>query len=192
MPEGTTQPIFADEPILSEVARYWAAKRNGRLMPDRTDIDPLQLRPGIWPNLLITEPVPQSTAMRYRLVGSAHVQRYTYDFTGKTTADIMQGSYRDYMERIYGTVLQQALPVYSESLFRWDNADSILQQAFTRRLMLPLSRGTPDVAAMVLSVQVWPTAIPYEPRSISELSGSGGFSQGDFVPLDRDRFTPLS
>lgn len=185
------QPIFADEPLLSEVARYWTAKRGGRLMPDRADIDPLELRPAIWPNLLITEPVLQSTAVRYRLVGSAHVQRYTFDFTGKTTAEVMQGSYRDYMEQVYGTVLRQALPVYSESLFRWDTEDSILQQAFTRRLMLPISRGMSDIPAMVFTVQVWPTAIPYEPRSISELSGSGGFSQGDFITLNRDSFTPL-
>src|SRR3546814_188466 len=147
MIQDLTVAIFADEPALLEVARYWSAKRNGRLMPDRADIDPLDLSPGVWPNLLLTEPVPASTAMRYRLVGSAHVERYTFDFTGRTTAEIMQGSYRDYMEAIYNTSLQEGLPVYSESVFRWDARG----YAFTRRLMLPLQHGA---HGMIFSVQV--------------------------------------
>ena len=50
--------IFADDPALLEVARYWSDKRRGRLLPDRGDIDPLELSPGVWPNLLLAEPVP--------------------------------------------------------------------------------------------------------------------------------------
>src|SRR3546814_17410453 len=88
--------------------------------------------------------------MRYRLVGSAHVERYTFDFTGRTTTEIMQGSYRTYMEAIYNTSLQEGLPVYSESVFRWDARG----YAFTRRLMLPLQHGA---HGMIFSVQVWPS-----------------------------------
>lgn len=173
---------------MSDVARYWTKRRRDRLMPDRSDIDPLHLPPRIWPNLLLAEPVTGSRAIRYRLVGSAHVERYTFDFTGKTTAEIMQGSYRDYMEAIYWAVLEHALPVYSESQFRWD-ADSFAGgHAFTRRLMLPLSCGETDRAAMVLSIQVWPTRLPPTPRPIPEL---GRDFQGDFTLLDRDSFQPL-
>lgn len=179
--------VFADEPTLVEVSAYWTRQRRGQRMPARADIDPLHLSAGVWPNLLLAEPVTGSTAMRYRLVGSAHVERYTFDFTGKTTADIMQGSYRDYMEQIYATTLREALPVYSESVFRWDAQGF----AMTRRLMLPLSHGDPDRAAVVLTVQVWPTAMPLQPRSIAELSGSGGFKDGIFVALDPDSFAPL-
>lgn len=180
------QPVFADDPTLLAVGRYWAAQRRDRRMPDRADIDPLHLPASIWPNLLLAEPQPGSAAFRYRLVGSAHVERYTYDFTGKTTADIMRGSYRDYMESIYAATLRQPAPVYSESVFRWDAEG----YAATRRLMLPLTRGS-DTPAIVFSVQVWPSRLPTQPRSISELSGSGGFRDGFFVVLDPDRFTPL-
>lgn len=183
--------VFADEPALLEVASYWLAKRGGRLMPDRSDIDPLQLPPSVWPNLLLTEPVPGSTAMRYRLVGSAHVERYTFDFTGKTTADVMQGSYRNYMESIYRAALDEMLPVYSESIFRWDDADYAHGHAATRRLMLPLSRGEPDIAAQIFSVQVWPTRMPSRPRSISDLSRTNDFRGGTCILLDRDDFRIL-
>jgi len=183
--------IFADDPALSEVAAYWTRQRDKdgrrRLMPDRADIDPLHLSPAIWPNLILSEPVADGSAWRYRLVGSAHVERYTFDFTGKTTAEIMQGSYRDYMEQIYTTCRRDAVPVYSESVFRWDAQGF----AMTRRLMLPLSLGDADTAGMVLSVQVWPTAMPAQPRSITDLSRSGGFKDGVFVALDRESFQPL-
>ena len=130
--------------------------------------------------------------MRYRLVGSAHVERYTFDFTGKTTAEIMQGSYREYMERIYGTCLAEAAPVYSESVFRWDDADYAHGHASTRRLMLPVGRGEPNRAAQILSVQVWPTRKPRDSRSIAELSRNSDFRDGAFTPLDRDTFQPLT
>jgi len=187
--DNQNQTLFADDPILSTVARYWMAQRHGRPIPIRADIDPLHLPASVWPNLLLTEPVPGTTAMRYRLVGSAHVERYTFDFTGRTTAEIMQGSYRTYMEAIYTAALQYSAPVYSESVFRWDANG----YAFTRRLMLPLRHrdtGGGDGADMVFTVQVWPSTLPYLPRSIADLSGSGGFRDGEYVVLDRDSFRP--
>ncbi|WP_246068849.1 PAS domain-containing protein [Ferrovibrio terrae] len=177
---------FSDEPILDAVAVYWSRKRLGRRMADRGEIDPLDLPPAIWPNLLITEPAGASI-WRYRLVGSAHVERYGTDFTGKTLHDIMQGSYRDYMTHIYDAAFHDGVPVYSESVFRWD-AEGF---AMTRRLMLPLSYGETDRPAQVFSVQVWPSAIPVQPRSITELSRSGGFRDGFYLRLDTETFTPL-
>ncbi|MFN4309941.1 MAG: PAS domain-containing protein [Ferrovibrio sp.] len=186
-----SQLLFADQPILATVAAYWSRQRRDRTMPDRADIDPLDLPPSIWPNLLLTEPAgPDGSGgenWRYRLVGSAHVERYTFDFTGRTTGEIMHGSYRDYMNRIYATAFHDAVPVYSESVFRWDSEG----YAATQRLMLPLSRGTPDKTAMIFSVQVWPSEKPAQPRSISELSRRGDFRDGFFIPLDRESFQPL-
>lgn len=190
MPYPTVPTPFSDEPALEAVARYWTHKRQQdgtrRRMPDRSEIDPLELPPAFWPNLLITEPAAGG-AWRYRLVGSAHVERYGMDFTGKTTHDIMQGSYRDYMGAIYHATFHDAVPVYSESVFRWDAAGF----AMTRRLMLPLSQGETDRPALVLSIQVWPSAMPIQPRSISDLSRSDGFKDGFFLRLDPDSFQPL-
>lgn len=185
LPPPDSRAIFADEPMLSAVAQYWTSKRDGQRMPDRAAIDVLDLDPAIWPNLLLTEPAGDS--FRYRLVGSAHVERYTFDFTGRRIDEVMQGSYLDYIHRIYATALEQGVPVYSESVFRWDAQG----YAATRRLMLPLRQGPVDRATIVFSVQVWPTALPTTPTSISELSRSGGFRDGMFVALDPDTFQPL-
>jgi hypothetical protein len=178
---------FSDEPALVTVANYWTQKRRNLRMPDRSEIDPLDLPPAIWPNLLLTEPAGPGV-WRYRLVGSAHVERYGMDFTGRTLHDIMQGSYREYMTHIYDAAFHDGVPVYSESVFRWD----IEGFAMTRRLMLPLSNGVPDRAALVFSVQVWPTAMPVQARSITELSRSGGFKDGFYLRLDTETFQPLS
>ena len=183
MDQDPDQPIFADDPTLSIVARYWSSRRRGRPMPTRTDIDPLHLPATVWPHLLLAEPVAGSTAIRYRLVGSAHVERYTFDFTGRLTSEIMQGSYRTYMEEIYATTLRLGLPVYSESMFRWD-ADGY---AFTRRVMLPLQHGS---AGMIFSAQVWPGRMSHAQPSITALSGTGAFRDGDYVVLDADSFRP--
>lgn len=178
--------LFSDDPALEAVARYWSERRAQRRMPDRADIDPLDLPPAIWPNLIITE--PSDGGWRYRLVGSAHVERYGMDFTGKLTHEIMQGSYRDYMNAIYDATFHEGVPVYSESVFRWD----IEGFAATRRLMVPLSHGGADHAALIFSVQVWPTAMPLHPRSITDLSRSGGFKDGFFLRLDAESFQPLA
>lgn len=177
---------FSDEPALDAVAVYWTQKRQGQRMADRSVIDPLDLPPAIWPNLLLTEPAGPGV-WRYRLVGSAHVERYGTDFTGKTLHDIMQGSYRDYMTHIYDAAFHDGVPVYSESVFRWDTEGF----AMTRRLMLPLSHGAADTPAQVFSVQVWPTALPTLPRSISDISRSG-FKDGFYLRLDTETFQPLA
>lgn len=187
MPDAQQQTPFADEPALQAVADYWTHKRRDRRMPDRSEIDPLDLPPSIWPNLIISEPAGPGL-WRYRLVGSAHVARYGMDFTGKTLQEIMQGSYCDYMTALYDAAFHDSVPVYSESVFRWD-AEGF---AMTRRLMLPLSQGMADRPALVLSVQVWPTALPMRPRSITELSRTGGFRDGLYVKLDTGTFQPLA
>lgn len=182
----TNSPLpFADEPVLAAVAAYWAAKRGARRMADRADIDPLDLPGNVWPSILIAEPVPGTSSVRYRLVGSAHVQRYGFDFTGKSSAEVMQGDYRAHIEAAYGEAFDKAVPVYSESVFRWENGG----YAFTRRLMLPLSRdGSGETPALVLSAQVWPSKLPLEPHPIPWVANHGGFVDGRYEAVDPARF----
>jgi hypothetical protein len=48
-----------------------------------------------------------------------------------------------------------------------------------------------DQPAQIFSVQVWPTALPVRPRSITELSRSGGFRDGFYLRLAPETFQPL-
>lgn len=71
-----------DKPILQRLQAYWEEKRGGRPYPGRADIDPLELRFIIGHLILVDiEPVP--LRFRYRLFGTAIVQRQGFDMTGK-------------------------------------------------------------------------------------------------------------
>lgn len=175
---------FAIDPILTEAAKLWLRLCAGRKMPLRSDFDPLLLSGAVWPYLLLAEPVQGSSAVRYRLVGGAHVDRYGYDFTGHTTAETAQGSYRAYLEAFYALALQGE-PVYAESLFRWD-ADGY---ALTRRVCLPLQSSADTV--QVLCVQTWDSGVTWNGRSVPHLVGTGGFADGRYEAIPRDRLAAL-
>lgn len=64
-----------------ELLEYWRAKHVDGRPPGRKDIDPAIDIPRLAANLLIADIVPEG--YRYRLVGSAIVERHQEDMTGK-------------------------------------------------------------------------------------------------------------
>jgi hypothetical protein len=60
--------------------RYWLSKRNGRIMPARRDIDPVEI-PTLLPFLSIVKKADGE--FRYRLMGTGVVQALGRDLTGK-------------------------------------------------------------------------------------------------------------
>lgn len=69
-------------PLVRELAAYWDAKRAGRTMPRKSDIDPSEIKP-LLPYILIGEFAPDPVRLRYRLVGTEVVAVYGADFTGR-------------------------------------------------------------------------------------------------------------
>lgn len=143
---------FADEPLLMEAAIYWSAKRSSRLMPLRSDLSPIDMPRRLLPHLMIAELVDEPFVVRYRLMGTAMVQEFGEDFTGRTAKDISTGDYLAYVEGLYRSVRDTRAPVYSESTFRWDTGG----WRHTRRLMLPLALDQTETVRQVLVAQVWP------------------------------------
>lgn len=178
---------FADDPVLHAAARHWAALRAGRPLPDHADLDALRLPRFILPHLVLAEPADDGTArINFRLVGTAMVERFQVDFTGRSTADVMSGSYRSYVEGLFARCLTQRAPIYSESIFRWDAAGF----ATTRRLMLPFSRGGSRVQ-MVMVAQTWPTHNTRPPPVWQVIDGSS-FEAGTCEVLENGRLGELS
>jgi hypothetical protein len=64
-----------------ELLAYWRAKHVDGRPPRREDIDPAVDLPSMAANLLIADVVPEG--YRYRLVGSAVVERHKEETTGK-------------------------------------------------------------------------------------------------------------
>jgi hypothetical protein len=136
--KSPTQLPFADDRILLNLAAYWSARRDGARLPQRSDIDPLDMPRRLLPHLALAEPAGSGDgAIRFRLVGTEVVQRTGRDATGKTSADILQGAYRAYIEGLYATVLAKAQPLYAETTRQWPEEGS----SRVRRLLLPVSDG---------------------------------------------------
>jgi hypothetical protein len=62
-----------------DLYRYWLAKRAGRNMPARRDLDPADI-PALLPYMILVDKIDDQ--FRYRLVGTAVAQEFGHDATG--------------------------------------------------------------------------------------------------------------
>lgn len=156
MPAISRQSLpFADDRILLNLAAYWSAKRGGDRLPPRRAIDPLDMPRRLLPHLSLAEATGEGATIRYRLLGTELVLRAGRDHTGKTSAEILEGGYRDYIETLYMTVINEACPLYAESTRVWAE-DGVGR---VRRLLLPVTAD--DLSgrvAFVLAAQSWTVA----------------------------------
>jgi len=151
--KSPAQLPFADDRILLNLAAYWSARRAGQTLPLRSDIDPLDMPRRLLPHLALAEPAGSNdNTIRFRLVGTELVQRTGRDVTGKTSADIMQGAYRAYIEGLYATVIAKACPLYAETTRQWAEEGT----SRVRRLLLPVGDGQ-GVVGYVLTAQSYST-----------------------------------
>jgi hypothetical protein len=85
---------------------YWNARRGTRLMPARSDLDPVDLKP-ILPMLILIDVVPDARRYAYRLVGTREVEMRGSDPTGKAIKDAYYGESPEetafYLDRVVRT-----------------------------------------------------------------------------------------
>lgn len=131
---------------LRRLYRYWLDKRGERPWPDRRAIDPAELKE-ILPNLAIIEIVGAANdpRFRYRLVGTAIVDAYGVDPTGRFV-DEMTGAYRDVLLGLLREVAATGRGIYAASAFQL--ADTGVS---TERLFLPLSVGSGTIRQIIVS-----------------------------------------
>lgn len=130
---------------LGALFRYWDKKRNGRAMPARRDIDPIEMGPKLLPHLMLCELAERGTRIRFRLVGTLLVKRLGYDPTGQWLADLPRSDYLDFLAKLLRQTYAEAMPVYAASSFRW----GVKGRLDAYHLLLPLTAGSTE-ANMVL------------------------------------------
>ncbi len=143
---------FADDPILTAGFEYWRNLPKEAGVPDRRDVDPPQMPRIILPNVALLEIVDDCADAQIRLAGQEFDENFGFSLKGKRTSELTEGAYRDYMLGHVRTLVDSRQPIYSESAFRWDQGG----QLRTRRILMPLSHGQPDVIAMIFKIQTWP------------------------------------
>lgn len=133
---------------LDWVLNYWRSLRGDCRMPSRRKFDPTEVPARILPKLIMTE-VQAETRFLYRLYGTAHVEAAGWDFTGSYLHDLPdRGGYRDYLIGIYERLVQEKAPLFTESIYLW-NEDI---RRSTQRLMVPFSNDDRTVHH-ILSIQ---------------------------------------
>ena len=77
-----SDPSMLNSRRLREAYSYWNTKRRNKLMPSRSDIDPIEFPP-LLPYVILIDVVREPLDFRYRLVGTQACEIMRGDFTGQ-------------------------------------------------------------------------------------------------------------
>ena len=150
--DDTEMHQFADSPILIAGYEYWQSLPREAGIPDRRAVDPLQMPKKIFSNVSLLEIIDGGADAVVRLAGQEFDENFGVSLKGKRASELTEGEYRDYMLNHFRVLVDGRQPIYPESAFRWDRGGHLR----TRRIMMPLSHGNPNVIAIALVVQTWP------------------------------------
>jgi len=133
---------YCDDPILGPALAHWTQKRGVRPMPCKRDIDPVELPPKLWPNIQIIEVIDGGARFRYRLVGTASVDAFGSDYTGRYPDEMFTDDRLNFIQSIYRRVYETRLPLFS--LNRYHTPKHI--DLFAYRIYMPLSEDGIEVS----------------------------------------------
>lgn len=154
---------FRADPILGNALSYWERKRGDRRIPSRRDIDPTEI-PRLLSHVQMIDVIDRGARFRYRLVGTALVEAFGQDYTGRFADELFSGVRRDFVHKIYRTVCDERCPVFLHNVY-WTVKDLSL---VGMRLFLPLSTDGEEVSIILSACRielssgaagVWGTAI---------------------------------
>jgi hypothetical protein len=142
-------------PVLRDAIAYWEAKRRGRRMPARADIDPLEMQ-RLLPNLVLVD-VLGTASYRYRLVGTAVADRLRADGTGRPAADSPLAAGAAAFTAMYDYVAAGGGP----AIARWRGFWTDVHWINATAVVLPLSPGDGRVTMMLGAMDFWSTPRPF-------------------------------
>jgi hypothetical protein len=131
---------YRNDPVLGVVLAYWDQKRGTRLMPCKRDIDPIEIPRRLLPNLQLIDVIDGGERFRYRLVGTASVDAYGSDYTGKYPEEMFSDDRPQRIKRIYRTVCETKAPLFCQN--KYLTPKNIELQAL--RIYMPLSDDDGD------------------------------------------------
>lgn len=144
---------FSDrlKPRHLDLLQYWqslcpAAGEGISALPAKGKVDPVTI-PHLLSHIGLIDvetpprgPEGRRSRFRYRLVGSAMVTVFGFDFSGTWLDESKPGAYGEFLADLYQETVDRGRPVYSESRFEY--ADE--RRLWVHRLLLPLIDDTPE------------------------------------------------
>ncbi|MEK9971350.1 MAG: PAS domain-containing protein [Ferrovibrio sp.] len=145
---------------------YWAGKRDGRALPDRADIDPIEMKAWLG-NLMLVERLENGDYL-YRLYGSTFVNQFKVDMTGKRVNELPEKQ-AELLRSEYDAVVHSGIPMSRRytATFDYTSRDKRSTWQVERsweRLALPLTAGGTEVKMLLVA------AFPLEPAAEDRLS----------------------
>ena len=141
MSEHAYDLSYRDDPMLGSVLAFWVRKRGTRSMPSKRDMDPTEIPPEHLPNLQIIDVLDGGKSFRYRLVGTALVQAYGEDYTGKYSNELLDPEIMRAMHEMYETVCRSKVPLFARHKYQTSTNIGLV----TKRIYMPLSDDGVDV-----------------------------------------------
>lgn len=129
--------------------RHWDAKRQGRRMPSRADLDPLEMKEWL-PGIILVDVAHNPRRLTYRLVGSRSVALRQSDVTGRTVEEGYHGSTLSDVLENYRLVIDEQVPVYDHG--GTNSRSGLIQDSET--LMLPLSSDGVTVDKVIVYLEI--------------------------------------
>jgi hypothetical protein len=113
---------------------YWDAKRGGRLMPARADLDPVEMKAWL-PGIQLIDVHENPRRLIYRLVGEVEVEMRGFSHQGREVGDAYFAVSREEALRNYYLVIDARTMVYDWARYRTASGFHVSQET----IFLPLS-----------------------------------------------------
>lgn len=100
-----------EDPRLARFLAYWREKCGDRDMPQRDDVDPLELGAALLPVAYMVDVLDEARDFRYRVVGTDIVANTQSDFTGRRLSEIADIGTQGTLAEIYAEVCAHRRPL---------------------------------------------------------------------------------
>ena len=137
-------PFGAPLSLLGDLYLYWDAKRAGRALPARHDLNPAEVR-ALLPHISLVD--RQDGRFRYRLVGTEVAHEIGRDLTGAEVGfHARPAAYGAALQAVYARIFADARPLFSVGEYR-RGSDAVHRVS---RIILPLGEDGRTVNMVVL------------------------------------------
>src|SRR5215467_6340811 len=93
---------------------YWESKQRGRVMPERADIDPCEIKP-LLPYLMISDLFSDPLRVRFRLAGTKVCETFGFNIDGRWLEELSVAPDVQFWVAQYGRMIATQMPVYGRT-----------------------------------------------------------------------------
>src|SRR3546814_16000580 len=111
-----SRPAGIRNSLLRTLHDYWRAKLNGRGMPSRGDIDPVEIPPTVLPHVILTD-ILDGPRFRFRLAGTAIRAAAGLEIKGRYPDELFSGRSSDSIAGIYRVLVEVTTPFTTATVY---------------------------------------------------------------------------